>query len=103
MVDHSSNFAGKAFGLRTCATSGPSNYEEDAQGKANTELGPAPLEIPLQHRTALFRALLYRACGRTIGLVWADIWVIALEYWYVQCLGSIQVTYSLQDVSPFPI
>jgi hypothetical protein len=70
----SSNFAGNAFRLCICATSGTSNYEDDAQGKANTELGRAPLEIPLQHCTALFRALLYEAYGRTIGLMWADVW-----------------------------
>ncbi|CAD6226939.1 unnamed protein product [Miscanthus lutarioriparius] len=74
MVGRCSNFAGDAFGLSICATSGLSNYEEDAQGKVNIELGPAPLEIPLQHCTTLFRALLYEACGRTIGLMWADVW-----------------------------
>jgi hypothetical protein len=70
----SSNFAGNTFRLCICATSGTSNYEDNSQGKANTELGLAPLEIPLQHCTALFRALLYEAYGRTIGLMWADVW-----------------------------
>ncbi|XP_022681920.1 probable auxin efflux carrier component 1c isoform X1 [Setaria italica] len=46
MVGRSSNFAaGDAFGVRTGATPRPSNYEEDAQGKAN-KYGQYPAPNP---------------------------------------------------------
>jgi auxin efflux carrier family len=51
MVGRSSNFAaGDAFGVRTGATPRPSNYEEDAQGKAN-KYGQYPAPNPAMAAT----------------------------------------------------